>query len=82
MSELVSLGRPVLAVPVQSYEQSFNAMMVERLGFGRQCKLITADHIQEFMKYVKNGDFCFNSARSLNLPSSIQAALSTIEDLI
>ncbi len=52
ISEALCLGKPVLAVPEPGqYEQSINALYLERMGGGRRChwKALSAERVREFV---------------------------------
>jgi uncharacterized protein (TIGR00661 family) len=49
LSECVYLGKPVLGVPFDNYEQSFNAMMIENLGIGMRTRDLDEELVREFL---------------------------------
>ena len=59
MSEAVSLGKPVLSIPVnKQFEQILNAVYLDKLGYGKFSKSTNREDIVEFLanlgKYRKN----------------------------
>jgi uncharacterized protein (TIGR00661 family) len=50
MSEAVSLGVPMLSIPIeQQYEQELNARYLEHLGYGAWCKELKLDKVSAFL---------------------------------
>ncbi|WP_433607192.1 glycosyltransferase family protein [Dactylosporangium sp. CA-139114] len=49
LSECVYLGKPVLGVPFDVYEQHFNAMMLERFGIGAYTDEIAPEQVRDFL---------------------------------
>nr|MCR5562992.1 teichoic acid biosynthesis protein [Desulfovibrio sp.] len=70
MSEALYLGKPILSLPLGAMiEQRFNALYVERLGYGMQAdmsmlepSLLTAfeERLPDFRETIAKGDFCGN----------------------
>ena len=53
MSEALSLGKPVLAEPVQKqFEQILNALLLEKAGFGMMTNRISKEDISLFMRKI------------------------------
>jgi uncharacterized protein (TIGR00661 family) len=50
LSECVYLGKPVLALPFDVYEQRFNAAMVERWGFGVSADELSPERLRTFLE--------------------------------
>jgi uncharacterized protein (TIGR00661 family) len=49
LSECVYLGKPVLAIPFDVYEQQFNAAMLERFGVGQRTAILTGEVLAGFL---------------------------------
>lgn len=49
LSECLYLGKPVLGIPFDNYEQCFNAMMLEHHGIGMQARELTAEAVRAFL---------------------------------
>jgi uncharacterized protein (TIGR00661 family) len=49
LSECLYLGKPVLVVPFDVYEQQFNAMMVARLGIGLRARALSEARLTELL---------------------------------
>ncbi|WP_165076217.1 MULTISPECIES: glycosyltransferase family protein [unclassified Desulfovibrio] len=70
MSEALYLGKPVLSLPIRAMvEQRFNALYLERLGYGMQADLpsLTPDALSDFearldayKAAIAQGNFCGN----------------------
>ena len=70
MSEALYLGKPILSLPLGAMvEQRFNALYVERLGYGMQAdmrmlepRLLAAfeERLPDFREAIAKGDFCGN----------------------
>lgn len=59
LSEALYLGKPYLAIPVQSqFEQIINAYYLEKMGYGMFCEKITTNAIKKYLdkipEYIKN----------------------------
>jgi uncharacterized protein (TIGR00661 family) len=53
MSEAVYLGKPVLSLPVQGqFEQTLNALYLERLGYGRHAVRLDKPTLEAFLRDV------------------------------
>jgi uncharacterized protein (TIGR00661 family) len=52
LSEIVHLQKPVLAVPVDTFEQTYNARSIEMAGIGRAATVITADRLSQFVSEI------------------------------
>lgn len=50
LSECVYLGKPVLALPFDVYEQRFNAAMAERWGFGVSADTLSPERLRAFLE--------------------------------
>ncbi|MBI3726561.1 hypothetical protein HY251_21765 [bacterium] len=51
MSEAVYLGKPILSVPIQNqFEQTLNALYLEKLGYGAYVKSPTARSVLDFLE--------------------------------
>jgi uncharacterized protein (TIGR00661 family) len=56
LSEAVYLGKPILSVPIRrQFEQTLNALYVEKLGYGRYVKHLDAPAIGEWLE--RNDEF-------------------------
>jgi hypothetical protein len=70
MTEALYLGKPVLSLPIKAFvEQRFNALYIERLGYGMQADMfglrpeLLAEfeaRLDEFARTVRQGSFCGN----------------------
>lgn len=70
MTESLHLGKPILTLPVKAMvEQRFNALYVERLGYGMQADMFTLtpqllqdfeSRLPEFSATIAKGSFCGN----------------------
>jgi uncharacterized protein (TIGR00661 family) len=70
MTEALYLGKPVLSLPIKAFvEQRFNALYIERLGYGMQADMfglhaeLLAEfeaRLDEFARNVRQGSFCGN----------------------
>jgi len=49
ISECLYLGKPVLGIPFDNYEQRFNALMVEHCGFGMWTEALAREQVDEFL---------------------------------
>ncbi len=50
ISEAIHLGKPILSIPVQEhFEQAYNGLTIDRLGYGQFATEISADIVQEFV---------------------------------
>ncbi|MGX6601650.1 glycosyltransferase family protein [Micromonosporaceae bacterium Da 78-11] len=49
LSECLYLGKPVLGIPFDVYEQQFNAMMLEHCGIGMRTDELTPEVLREFV---------------------------------
>lgn len=62
LSEAVYLHKPVLALPIQSqFEQIVNGEYLEKLGYGRSIKKISADEVNEFESHLSKYIHALNS---------------------
>ncbi len=71
MGEALYLGKPILSIPLKAMiEQRFNALYLERLGYGRQADMLAlapsllADfeaQAPEFKANIARGNFCGNA---------------------
>ena len=53
MGEAVYLGKPMLTVPLEGqFEQTLNALYLEKCGFGEYHRALTADGITRFLENV------------------------------
>lgn len=51
MGEAVYLGKPMLAVPLRNqFEQSLNALYLEKLGYGEHCEALDEDRVRRFLE--------------------------------
>lgn len=70
MTEALHLGKPVLTLPLKAMvEQRFNALYIERLGYGMQADMYTLDapllrrfesRLDEYRANIATGHFCGN----------------------
>ena len=54
LSEAISIEIPVYLIPLSTYEQNYNAQMVEKYFLGKKSQNITESEINEFLKNVPN----------------------------
>lgn len=52
LSEAMYLGLPVLAMPLDIYEQQMNAEIIGKHGFGMSAKKLTANNLDEFLANI------------------------------
>ena len=53
MSESVYLHKPMLSIPIEGqFEQTLNALYLQRLGYGAYAKTLTAPRLQEFLERI------------------------------
>jgi uncharacterized protein (TIGR00661 family) len=53
MGEAIYLGKPMLAVPlVNQFEQTLNALYLEKLGYGEYCPRLTEERVRRFLSRV------------------------------
>lgn len=50
LSECLYLGKPVLGLPFDTYEQRFNAMMLAHMGFGVEADKVTPEGLTAFLE--------------------------------
>ena len=70
MTEALFLGKAVLSLPIKAFvEQRFNALYIERLGYGMQADMLALRpalltkfeaRLDEFTRNVRKGNFCGN----------------------
>ena len=70
MSEALHLGKPILTLPLKAMvEQRFNALYVERLGYGMQADMLTLEpellrrfeaNLPAYKAAIAKGVFCGN----------------------
>ncbi|MGE9985847.1 glycosyltransferase family protein [Desulfovibrio sp. SGI.169] len=70
MGEALYLGKPILTLPLKAMvEQRFNALYVERLGYGMQADMLSLEpellrrfeaRLPEFRAAIATGNFCGN----------------------
>lgn len=69
ISEAISINLPILVFPLNTYEQKYNALMVEKYELGRYARNISKKIIIKFLKnidiYSKN-IICFKKKHYLN----------------
>lgn len=54
LSEAISIGIPVYLIPLSTYEQNYNAKMIEKYSLGEISKSISEIEINDFLKKVPN----------------------------
>lgn len=54
LSEAISINRPVYVMPLDTYEQNYNALMIETYGLGMKAKDITSEEIECFYRNINN----------------------------
>jgi len=52
--EALCLGKPVLAIPFDTYEQHCNALMIVRYGFGASCPALGRGSVVDFMERLES----------------------------
>ena len=70
MGEALYLGKPILTLPLKAMvEQRFNALYIERLGYGMQADMLTLvpellqrfeARLPDFKAAIARGSFCGN----------------------
>jgi len=53
LSELMYLGKPVLAIPLATYEQQYSAWVINDGKFGATAKYLTIDNINNFLSSLE-----------------------------
>ena len=58
LSEAISINRPAYVMPLDTYEQNYNALMIEKYGLGMIAKDFSKEEIEDFYKniniYIEN----------------------------
>ncbi len=53
MTESLHLGKPYLALPMRGqFEQELNALLLEKLGYGRSCSELDGEAVADFLEHL------------------------------
>ena len=50
LSEAISIDLPIITIPLDTYEQNYNALMIEKYKLGMKCKDFTYEVLKEFLE--------------------------------
>ncbi|MCB9557573.1 MAG: teichoic acid biosynthesis protein [Deltaproteobacteria bacterium] len=79
MGEAVYLGKPILAVPLgKQFEQSLNAIYLEKLGYGVNCSELSASVVERFVANLEE----YRRAVGLHRQDRNRAILAKLDQLI
>ncbi|MBU1703962.1 MAG: teichoic acid biosynthesis protein, partial [Nanoarchaeota archaeon] len=83
LSEAIHLGKPILSVPFKNYfEQTMNAIYLEKLGYGKFSETLDKEVIIDFLKHLpeyKEGLKKYNCADNLQLFEKLDLVITELE---
>lgn len=85
ITESLALRKPILSLPIKGqFEQEMNAFYLEKLGYGKYCKSLTKEGVEDFIQHL---DFYrdnlseYNSSGNDDLFHALDEFISNIEVL-
>ena len=82
ISEAVYLKKPILAIPVESYEQFFNAKMCKELYIGDTFDNFNLENLDMFIKNAEKGKYCGMYDLSMNRAYVIEKIIDYINNIL
>jgi uncharacterized protein (TIGR00661 family) len=83
ISEALTLGKPVLAEPVQKqFEQELNALLLEREGYGKRVRRITVDNLFAFLQHLERYRAALKRFQLVDKNAGVTEAVRVIERVI
>jgi UDP:flavonoid glycosyltransferase YjiC (YdhE family) len=83
LSELTFLRVPLMAIPYRTFEQEYNAKMIEDAECGMSVEAITLGSVSTFLERLPNCEATYRNRPGIFVDcDGTQAALSIIEQLL
>lgn len=83
LSELTYLQIPLMAIPYRTFEQRYNAKMIQDAGCGVSVEAMTLGNVSEFLDRLPNFEAAYRSPQDLFVSGDgTQSAISIVQEVL